>query len=61
MTVTSFPVVAMKLIFGMCDYTIDSDIGMCNFLLVQVVLHMCGRVHVQLHLSQGMDCVYTIY
>ena len=41
--------------FGMCDCTVDSDVGRGDFSLVQGILHVCGHTYVELHLPQGMD------
>ena len=40
-----------KFLLGMSDSTIDSDVGMGDFLLVLGVLHVRGNAHV----SPGMD------
>ena len=45
MTITSAAVVIMKFRFGMCDCTVDSDVGTRDFLLVLKILHVCGHIH----------------
>ena len=55
MTVTCVAVVTAKFLFGMCNCTVDSDVGTGDFLLMLGIFHMCGHVHMQLHMSQGMD------
>ena len=40
MTVTDVAVAATKFLFGMCDRTIDSDVGTGDFLLVLGILHV---------------------
>ena len=54
MTVTSVLVATRKLIFGMRDYTVDSDAGTGAFSLLLGTLHACG--HVRSNLSPGKDC-----
>jgi len=39
-------VTTMKFLFGMCDCTVDSDVGTGYFWLVLEILLMFGRVHV---------------
>ena len=45
-----------KFLFGMCDCTVDSDVGTCNFTLLLGILHFCGLVHVRSYVSPDMDC-----
>ena len=46
MTVTSVAVATTTFLFGMCDCTVDSDIGMGDSSLVLGILHVSGHVHV---------------
>ena len=55
--VTSVAVVTMKFLFGMCDCSVDSDIGTSNYSSVLEILHMCGYAHVRSHMSPCMDCM----
>ena len=55
MTVTSVALVTTKSLFGMCDCTVDSDVGTGDFLLVLGILHVCGHAHVRSHVSLHMD------
>ena len=48
----------MKFLFSMCNCMIDSDVGMDDFSLLLGILHMCGHMHVQLHVLMGMDFIY---
>ena len=45
-----------KFLFGMCDCTVDSEAGTCDFALVLESLHECGDAHMRSHGSPGMDC-----
>ena len=36
-------------LLGMCNCTVDSDVGMGDFLLMLGILHMCRHVHKYLH------------
>ena len=54
--ITSAAVATMKFQFGMCDRTVNSDVGTGDLLLVRGILHVCGHAHVRSHLSPGMDC-----
>ena len=49
-------VATMKFLFGICDCTVDTDIGTGDFSLVLGILYVCGHVHVRSHVSPGMDC-----
>ena len=40
MTVISAEVVTTKFLFGMCDYTVNSDVGSDDFSLVLGILHV---------------------
>ena len=53
MTVVSVAVEAMKFLFGMCDGTVDSDVGTENFSPVPGILHACGHAHV----PSNMNCL----
>ena len=55
MTVTSVAVATKKFLLGMCECTVDSDVGTCDFSLVLQILHVCGYVHVRSHVFPGMD------
>ena len=56
MTVSIVAVTTTKSLFGMCNCTVDSDVGTGDFSNVQRILHVCGHAHVRLHVPQGMDC-----
>ena len=53
--VTSVAVATAKFLFGMCNCTVDSDIGMGGFSLVLGILHVSGHAHVRSYMSLGMD------
>ena len=53
MTVTSIAVVTMKFLFGMCDCTVDVDVGMGDFSLLLWILHVCGHMHESLGMDPG--------
>ena len=55
MTVVRVAVEAMEFLSGMCDCTVDSDVGKGDFSLVLGILHESGHVHVRLHVSPDMD------
>ena len=55
-TVTIVAGATTKVLLGLCDFTVDSDVGMRDFSLVLRILHACGHAHVRLHISPGMDC-----
>ena len=57
LTVVSFADETTKFLFGMCDCTVDSDVGTGNFSLVLGILHVYGHAHVRLHVSLGMGCL----
>jgi len=60
-TVTSVAIVIVKFIFCMCDCMVDRNVGMSDLSLILGSLHMCGYVHVQSHLSPGMDCAGFLF
>ena len=43
MTGTSVAVATAKFLFGMCNCTVDNDVGMDNFLLVLGILWTCAH------------------
>ena len=45
-----------KLLFDMCDWTVDSDIGTGDFPLVPGIFQVCGHTDVRTHVPPGMDC-----
>ena len=53
-TVTSVAVTTTTFLSGICDCTVDSDVGIGNFSLVLGILHVCGHAYVQWHGSPGM-------
>ena len=55
-TVTSAAVETTNILFSMCNCTVDSEVSMGDFSLVLEILHLCGHVHVQWHLSLSVDC-----
>ena len=52
MTFTTVAVVITKVLFGICNCRVDSDVGMSNYTLALGILCICGHVHVSL----GMEC-----
>ena len=52
---TSDAVATTKFLFGMCDYTADSDASTGYFSFVPEILHVCGHARVRSHVSTGMD------
>ena len=56
MTVVSVAVWTTKSLFGMCDCTVDGDVGKGDFSLVLGNLHVSGHTQVQSYVSPGMDC-----
>ena len=61
MTVTSVTVATTKFLFGMCDCTVDSDVGTEDFSLVLRILHVCGKARVRSHMSPGIDCISVFF
>ena len=57
MTVTSVAVASTKLLFGMCDCTVDSSVGKGYFSLMLRILHVYGQVNVRSYVSPGVDCL----
>ena len=55
-TVTSVAAVTTKLLFGICDCTVDSDVGKGEFSLVLGILHVCGLAHVRSQVSPALNC-----
>ena len=51
MTITSAVVMTMKLLSGMCNCMVDSNVGKGHFSLVLGLLCVCGHTHV-------IVCVY---
>ena len=45
-TVVSVAVDATKVLFGTCDCTVDSDVGMDDFSLAPGNLQVCGHAHI---------------
>ena len=43
---TGVAVATTKFLFGMCDCTVDIDVGTGDFSLVLGILHVCAHVHV---------------
>ena len=41
----------------MCGCMVGSDVGKSDVLLVKGILHVCGHVHMQSHMSQGMNWI----
>ena len=56
-TVVSVAAATTKFLFGVCDCTVDINVGTGDFSFVLGILHVCGYVHVRSHVSRGMDCV----
>ena len=57
MTVTGAVVVTAELLFGMCNCTVESDVGSCDFSLVLGIPHVCVDAHMKSHMCQDMDWV----
>ena len=55
-TATSVAVATTKFLFGMCDCTVDKDVGKGGFLLMLETLHLCEHSYMLSHMSPGMDC-----
>ena len=55
MTVTGVAVAIMKFLIGICNCTVDSDVGTGSFSLVLGILHVCGQAHMRSHVSPGID------
>ena len=55
-TVTSAAGATLKFLFGMCDCTVDSDVGNGDFSLVLGILHVYGHAHVRSYVPPDMDC-----
>ena len=55
MTATSVAA-ATKLLFCMCDCTVDIDVGTGDFSPALEILHVCGHAHVRSDMFPGMDC-----
>ena len=55
MTITSVAVATKKFLFGMCDCTVDSDVGTNDFSLVLRIFNVCGHAHVRSCISLGME------
>ena len=55
MTVASVAVVTVKLLFGMCDFAVDNNVGKDDFSLVLRILHMYGHMLMRFYVSPGMD------
>ena len=53
-TVTSVAIATTRFLFGMYDCTVDGDIGIGSFSLVQRSLHVFGHTYVRSHVSPGM-------
>ena len=58
MTVTSVAIVTTKSLFGMCDCTVDIDVGTGDFSLVLGIFHVRGHEHMRSFVSRGMDYTY---
>ena len=56
MTITSVAVATTRFLFGMCNCTLDNDVGTNDISHVLVILHICGLAHVRSHVSTDMDC-----
>ena len=55
-TVTCVAVATTKLLLGLCNCTVDRNIGTGDLKLVLGILQVCGYVHVWSHVPPGMDC-----
>ena len=55
MTVDTVRVATTKFLFGLCDCTVDSNVGTGDFSLAQGNLHMRGYAHVRSHVSPGLS------
>ena len=45
-----------KFLFGMCNCTVDIDVGTGDFSLLLGILHVSGHAHVRSYMSPCMDC-----
>ena len=54
-TVSSVAVATTKFPFGMCNGTVESDVGKGVFSLELGILHVTGHAHVRSHVSLGRD------
>ena len=61
MTVTSIAVPTTKFLFGMCNCTVDSDVGIGSFSLLLGILHMCGHMHLQSQVSLSMGIMLSTF
>jgi len=53
-TVTCAAVVTTKVLFGICDYTVDNDVGTSDLSHVLRTSLWCGHAHMSSHVSPGM-------
>ena len=49
-----------KFLFGMCNCTVESDVGTGDFSLLLRILQVCGHAHVRSHVPPGKSCVLGI-
>ena len=61
MTVTSIAVATTKSLFGMCDCTVDSDVGTGAVSLVLGISYVCGHADVRSYVSPGVDLLLHGY
>ena len=55
MTIISVAVRTKKFLFGVCDSTVDTDVGTGYFSFVMGTPHACGHAYARSHVSPGMD------
>ena len=51
----------MEFLFGICNCMVDSDVCTDEFLLVLGSSHVCGHVHMWLHMSLGIDWDWRLW
>ena len=61
MTVTIVAVVTVRFLVGVCDWTVDSDVGKGDFSLVLGILHLCEYAYVRSRGYSGLDCQCRSY
>ena len=60
-TVTIIAVATVRLLFGICDWTLDGDVGQGGFLTRAGDLHLCDTRAVRSHGSSGLYYHYRSY
>ena len=60
-TGTKVAVATKKFRFGICDCTVDNDVGTCDFSLILRILHVFGHMHMRSHVSPGMTRITYLF